>query len=98
MPNPEPMLHIKRNKSLLFIVVNCVMELIKVSTSKGLATKVHDWDCGSNWVTRFWITTHVDLHRTAKVQAFLKVLRTSLSEQVGRSDAAVVEDENRADA
>lgn len=29
-----------------------------------------------SWVTRFWTTTHVDLHRTAKVQAFLSLLKT----------------------
>ena len=28
-----------------------------------------------SWVTKFWITTHVDLHRTGKVQAFLGVLK-----------------------
>ena len=28
-----------------------------------------------SWITKFWITTHVDLHRTGKVQAFLDVLR-----------------------
>ena len=30
-----------------------------------------------SWVTKFWITTHVDLHRTGKVQAFLDVLKTA---------------------
>lgn len=29
-----------------------------------------------SWITKFWITTHVDLHRTGKVQAFLRVLKT----------------------
>ena len=29
------------------------------------------------WITKFWITTHVDLHRTAKVQAFLRVLKST---------------------
>ena len=28
------------------------------------------------WDTKFWITTHVDLHRTGKVQAFLSVLKS----------------------
>lgn len=28
-----------------------------------------------SWITKFWITTHVDLHRTGKVQAFLDVLK-----------------------
>lgn len=28
-----------------------------------------------SWITKFWIATHVDLHRTAKVQAFLSLLR-----------------------
>lgn len=28
-----------------------------------------------SWATKFWITTHVDLHRTGKVQAFLDVLK-----------------------
>ena len=28
-----------------------------------------------SWITKFWITTHVDLHRTGKVQAFLAVLK-----------------------
>ena len=33
-----------------------------------------------NWDTKFWITTHVDLHRTAKVQAFLNVLKATYAE------------------
>ncbi|MEL7137065.1 MAG: LysR family transcriptional regulator [Pseudomonadota bacterium] len=32
-----------------------------------------------SWITKFWITTHVDLHRTGKVQAFLNVLKTTFS-------------------
>lgn len=31
-----------------------------------------------SWVTRFWIATHVDLHRSAKVQAFLRILKKRL--------------------
>lgn len=30
-----------------------------------------------SWTTKFWITTHVDLHRTGKVQAFLGVLKNN---------------------
>jgi len=30
-----------------------------------------------SWMTRFWITTHVDLHRTAKVQAFLALFKST---------------------
>ncbi|MEM1036257.1 MAG: LysR family transcriptional regulator [Pseudomonadota bacterium] len=33
-----------------------------------------------SWETKFWITTHVDLHRTAKVQAFLNILKATYSE------------------
>ncbi len=32
---------------------------------------VPEWDAG------FWLVTHVDLHRTAKIQAILKVLKTA---------------------
>lgn len=30
-----------------------------------------------SWTTKFWITTHVDLHRTGKVQAFLALLKNT---------------------
>ena len=30
-----------------------------------------------SWDTSFWLVTHVDLHRTAKIQAILDVLKTS---------------------
>ena len=29
----------------------------------------------ADWKNKYWLVTHVDLHRTAKVQAFLKVLK-----------------------
>jgi len=32
---------------------------------------------GDTWSTALWIVTHVDLHRTTKVQAFLEHLKTS---------------------
>ncbi|MCE0505969.1 MULTISPECIES: LysR family transcriptional regulator [unclassified Roseivivax] len=34
-----------------------------------------------DWVSNTWLVTHVDLHRTAKVQAFLKHLKAYVTEQ-----------------
>lgn len=34
------------------------------------------------WESQFWLVTHVDLHRTAKVQAVLKVLKAAVQEFV----------------
>ncbi|MEM9375247.1 MAG: LysR family transcriptional regulator [Pseudomonadota bacterium] len=34
-----------------------------------------------SWRTRFWVTTHVDVHRSQKVQAFLRVLRHAFAER-----------------
>jgi len=41
---------------------------------------------GEAWSTALWIVTHVDLHRTAKVQAFLKHIRAPRGQRA--SDAA----------
>lgn len=32
----------------------------------------------SEWDSRFWLVTHVDLHRTAKVQAFVSYLKSAM--------------------
>lgn len=32
------------------------------------------------WVSQFWLVTHVDLHRTSRVQAVVKALRKSISD------------------
>lgn len=46
-----------------------------------------------SWSTKFWVTTHVDLHRTGKVQAFLDVLKESFqmsfSSSVGEAPSRV---------
>lgn len=34
-----------------------------------------------DWAIPLWIVTHMDLHRTAKVQAFLKHLKQTISER-----------------
>ena len=36
-----------------------------------------------DWTSPLWLVTHVDLHRTSKVQAFLKHLKTFAAEQAG---------------
>lgn len=58
------------------------------------------WSGGSNpdlvqmgpslaeWDTKLWIVTHVDLHRTAKVQALATFLRDKLKEKIRQLDAA----------
>lgn len=33
------------------------------------------------WESRFWLVTHVDLHRTAKVQAFVSYLKSAMRHQ-----------------
>ncbi len=35
------------------------------------------------WTVQLWLVTHVDLHRTAKVQAFLKYLKDSVKDAPG---------------
>ena len=35
------------------------------------------------WDTTLWIVTHVDLHRTAKVQAFFRLLKDRIGDLVG---------------
>ncbi len=37
------------------------------------------------WSTALWVVTHVDLHRTSKVQAFLERLRASALKEGSRS-------------
>ena len=36
---------------------------------------VEVWPMQDEWPTPWWLVTHVDLHRTAKVQAFLTFLK-----------------------
>ena len=36
----------------------------------------------SDWYMPLWLVTHVDVHRTAKVQAISKVLLDSIADQI----------------
>lgn len=40
---------------------------------------VRMWEPQEDWIVNLWIVTHVDLHRTAKVQAIVKALKDGVS-------------------